>query len=938
MAVVEYLNYGCLPGSPGTTPGILGRSTGIDQILADEIVRLCKGWGQPSSLKESLPALLSFPLKARSNFAAKGAYAVIRVHGISDLIFQIAVLSRSDYSTFGFNPFALIEAGVFPAWDPAAVVSRRTIKPVAGPLPLSPPPSPDDVGLVDEALHQLLASHKLYLPIEEPSADSDRCLALLIEVIPVALKQQLRFASFAPSSANGYHLAATATDGCNYSGWQRLMMTLVGGALPDNLDNYVKKVRDCLAFGDLSVIREQSRLVSLSREKPEFSPPPKPRPPTQVVTPVIASVTPTRKKVRPKRTMTRPAAGREGASSNLGRLRGSRRQLPGFVIGLLVLAVTLGGGWSYLEFFHSGGGIKWDELISWPGQGEETNSPRVASLLEVPNVGAVYQRQIKKIHRAGMIPGLNKETDQRRGLANLKVEAALPLLEQVDLFLELSAAGIRQGSRPDREAVRLKALAHQGKVLEVELARLELAWHSLSSGVNWEDLNNLSDKRVVARRDSLHKVHPKALKAAALDMNFESRLKKLGFATGQVGGMSQLLVLFQASQWSEKWSRDLYRAAEMVSPSASIMTRAYRNSAFTLVRLKKAEHQEAFRTGAFAKELKKGVWPGENVADILPDLRREVGKFSANEAPPLLAGTLQLYQVLDNPMPTVAELVAGKNSLKLLNENPAVLFDPEVYENYLERLRYQAGLKNPALYPVHEQAQLDSPFLKKWAKHEKLMAQQSLLSHLSQFDETFSQAREQVKKLRDTAEKGRDWTAVWVDLDQLLDKGLEEGSTLLNQDHSVATRMEQMHTWRARMGTQRSLKLNLVTVRMDQNYLDESEKVVFEFQVMPEGKIYRSESFTVGPAAPEGSGWVGTVAFKAAVPLSPEDEFRGTIRSVASGSELVKVEYPSLSDRVGPGALARPRSGQGGKLLIKTEDSWWRGLHLPEMKKSPPTS
>lgn len=959
MAMVEILKYGKLPGSPGATAGVLGRSSGINQDIADEVVRYCKGWGQPPVMEKSRPAILSFPLKAKAGFAAQGAYAVVKIEGTTDPTFQVAVLNQGDYAAFGYNPFAILEAGVFPAWDPGAVPGRRTLKRQSENLSISPPPSPADVGMVDEALHQLLTSHKLYLPIEKATAESDRCLALLLEVMPVALKQQMRFASYAPSPANGYHLAATVTSGCEFSGWQRMMMTLVGGALPDNLDRYVKKVRDCLAFGDLEVIRDECRTLPLGRQGSEIKHRPAPQDRNPIVTPVVAA-TPPKKTTRPKQISKQPIR-HGGDKANLARLRGGQRQLPGAVIGMLVMAVSLGVGWTYLEFFHGGGGIEWNELVSLPGQREDSDESRVASLLEVPNVGSVYDRQIKKIHRAGLIPGMNQETDQRRGLVNLKNEAAVPLLGQIDLFLELSAAGIRQGSRPDRESERLKALVHQGRVLEVETARLELGWHSLSSGVNWNDLKNLSDTSVAARRDSLRRAQPSALRAAAVDMNFEDRSRKLNLATKQVAGMSQLLVLFQTPQWSSQWSRDLYKAAEMVSPSASSITRAYRNSAFTLVRLKNAEHVDSFLAGAFVGELGSGIWPGEKVADILPGLKRETGKFSGNEVPPLLAGTLEVYQCLNSPLSVVDNLASGKVTMEKLENNPAVLFDPEVYGNYLERLYYQAGLVNPDIIPQNEQqnilafesfrkslpsenqwdeevARQNRPFLTRWARYEQGLVQQNLLSSFSKFDAAENEVKQLVEKIRGQAAGGKDWTAVWVDLDDVLERALTEGQSLAAAELPVADRVQDLEILQMQLRARRLLQLKQITVRLDQINLSGPEKAVFEFQTLPGGEIFRSETFVIGPAAPTGSGWVGSVALSVGVQLSAREKFQGIVRSVVSGRELVRVLYPALGERVGPGALARPRTGEGGSLLIKIEDNWWSDLSLPGPKEEAPTS
>ncbi len=948
MAIIEILNYGKLPGSPAAPAGILSRSSGINQDLADEIVRLCKGWGNASVLGDSQSALMSFPLKARAKFAAKGAYAVIKVLGGVDPLFQAAVLNRPDYAAFGFNPFAVVEAGAFPQWDSSAVPGRRSLKPGKDSLIISPPPSPEDVGMIDEALHQLLAAHKLYLPVEKPTAESDRCLALLIEVLPEALKQQLRFASFAPSAANGYHLAATETIGCDFAGWQRLMMTLVGGVLPENLDRYVKKVRDCLAFGDIGVIRDESRILALGRQNAEPQHKPAARPRTPVLTPVVAAVQKSPKTAQ-RQAVKRNGDGRVRSKTSLGQLRGGRRQLPGAVIGLLVLVMTAAGGWTYLELFNGGTSIPWNELVAWPGQGPQEQKNQVASLLEVPNVGSVYHKQIKKIHRAGMIPGLNQETDQRRGVINLKKEAAIPLLAQVDLYLDLSEAGIRQGSRPDRESQRLQALSNQGRVLNVEMSRLELAWHSLSTGVNWNDLNDLTDTAVVSRRDSLRKAQPSALRAAAADMEFGSRREKLDVAVRQVHGMSQLLVLFQAPHWSDQWNRDLYRAAEMVSPSASAITRAYRNSAFTFIRLKNAEHTADFTEGPFLDNLENNVWPGEKVADILPRLRREAGKFSGNETPELLSGTLQIYTALEGCTALVKDLARGSRSLAELENNPAVLFDPEAYVNYLERLRFQAALKNPELYQAEYQdelqvfasmrlvstsekqwdeeiLQLKNPFLKRWARYEKLQTQQALLADLSEFDTAWDQVEKLVKQLENQGQGGSDWTATWVDLNQLVQVSLQEAAELLQADPAMASRLGDLKKINKWMSGGRTLQLEKATVRLDQNILVGPENIVVEFQVLPMGEILKSASFIIGPAAPEGSGWVGTANFTAAVDLDPTQEFQVTVRSKSDGRELLKVHYPSLSQRVGPGALARPRPGANGTLLIKTDDSWWREI------------
>jgi len=130
------------------------------------------------------------------------------------------------------------------------------------------------------------------------------------------------------------------------------------------------------------------------------------------------------------------------------------------------------------------------------------------------------------------------------------------------------------------------------------------------------------------------------------------------------------------------------------------------------------------------------------------------------------------------------------------------------------------------------------------------------------------------------------------------------------------------------------LALGAVTVRLDQDQLEESQEVTFAFRILPEGRILRSQPFLIGPSAPAGSGWVGTVNLDRVSNLAPWSSFQGKISLTDGGRELLKVDYSSLLDGSGPGALARPKSGSGGSLRIKTGDSWWKNVHLPEKTKN----
>ncbi len=970
MAYVEFLNYGTPSDSPGAASGILGRSPGVNQYLADEIVRLCRGWGRFEDKELTQPVVLSFPLKPEKSGGGQSYHVVIKIKVSHNSQFQAVVINTSDFSTIGYNPYTLLSLGVFPDWNPDAIPGRQKVELKRQALNFLPPPSPEDVGLVDEALHQILASHKLFLPIEEPGLDSDRCLALLWEVIPHALKKQLRFASFAPTTSNAYHLAATATVGCDFSGWKRLVMTLVGGNLSSNLAKYVKRVRDCLAFGELESLEGESRLVTLAQTTQEPVKTPATATHDPLSKPAAASIpAPVKTKKNPPRAALKspirpPAPVRRPPSqkSKLSYRRGKRHPFSGALLGLLIIVATAGGGWTYLKYFHSDG-VKWHELVSLPGFMKDGEDQRVTSLLEVPNVAAVYNKQIKQISRAGMIPGLSPESEQGKGVINLKQKAAIPLLAQVDLFLDLASKGIKQGKRPDREAVRLKALAEQGEVISVEMARLELAWHSLTTKVNWRDLGELEDAQVHARRDSLWRSSQASLRVSHEDMAFGSRQVDLVQAVGQIQGMSKLVSLFQLDQYSESWAKELYQWAEMVSPAASTMTRAYRNSAFALIRLKRAEQLTSFAEGPFVQRLEKGSWPAAEVADILPGLRRQVGMFGSYDAPPLLAGTLAWYQILENPDTEVARLIGGQSSKSQLHKNVAVQFDSGAYENYVQRLVYEAlqdcsekegpfeeltsggepsdwvsfenylasGLS--AEQWIEKSTQLNEPFLRRWAQYEAGLIEKKIQSRFNQFEALTLQISNDRDRLVKMGKQGQDWSDVWRKLQAGVNSAESLALNLQGTGLDMASHLHKLEQLKKSLNINRPLQLQGVIVRLDQEQIQETQNVYFEFVASSGPGVARSEEFTLGPAAPAGSGWVGTVDFVRSPSLGPQQNFTGTVRLAADNSSLLTVTFPSLANEGGPGILSRPKPGQGGSLRIKATDSWFRNLEIEESQR-----
>ncbi len=149
MAKMEVLHFGVHPNNPEGLGGTLARIGGLNMAVAEEVGRLCYGWCGGGDPDMAGRALLTFPLKSRLRSMPRGAYAVIRVIMAEQPRFQVLILDRSDYKDFGYNPFALEEAGGFPEWSSGHPPHRVEVVPEANRLTISPPPSPADVGLVE---------------------------------------------------------------------------------------------------------------------------------------------------------------------------------------------------------------------------------------------------------------------------------------------------------------------------------------------------------------------------------------------------------------------------------------------------------------------------------------------------------------------------------------------------------------------------------------------------------------------------------------------------------------------------------------------------------------------------------------------------------------------------------------------------------------------
>lgn len=997
MPFVEQLLYGSDSGSPKDRR-VLAHSPGLAQAVAGEIRQICEGWGPVPVSGLSHPAMMSMPLRNTISSMRGRLFVVVQVGRGSTPIHHAVVLSEADYGVYGHNPYALRDAFEFlEQWRVGIILDRVQLDESSDEVMISPPPSPQDLIVVTESLRQILVKGRLQLPLAQPAAESERALALIIAALPAPLRRELRFASFATSEANGYMLVAMGTPNCAFGGWQRLLLSEVAAIVPEDVDLYVKGIGARVGVGDLHGVCRESRHctvvpgarrtepgrdrtvpgsaaarpqvehagLAVPRHQPRATasavPRPQPRPTAAVVPPPGTTAVPaarsTKSKVRkPARTSRLMKAGRELRVRGGGRPR--RRRILPVVAAAVVVAFVLWWQMPTVERMLTG-------RIGWFAEGETGDGEgHNTTLLQVIDVGEFYEREIKRIAQAGFIGRDDPERNRRRALVELQTEVASPLLDQTDLFTALAAEGIQQPDHPQRELDRLRALDSQGATIADELMRLELAWHSLASGTDWRDLNRLETRALAARRDSLGRADKAALHAASRELGTTKAARRIAVARRQVAGMAELLRLFQATSWSEQWEEKLVAAAEKVSPRTSPATRAYRNAAFAFVRLKGAERSWAAGEAAYVAEFRDGVWPAREVADVLPDLRTEVARFGRWQAPSVLHGTLDLYASLGKATALAGDAVEG-DALQRLADNPAIRFDPDRYTGYLERIRYEAAAsvlaagpdsvalpehlygpdETPAVRRFHAVGAGDSdtwwaqaetqtlPFLGRWAERRAGAAVTEETRRREAFDAAWTACVTGTGAVRERAAGGADWTAVWLDLHEQVGTALGAYAARAGGDVVRVERVTRLTELKQVLESPRGLGLTAATVRLPGEALDAPSTLVLELTVADGAVTLRSAPFAVGPSSPAGSGWVGAAELDWLPAIGAADALAARVLG-PDGGEIFAVDYPSLLDRVGPGAMVRPRGEDGYTLSFQVDGTWWRGLEVPAFERS----
>ncbi len=684
-----------------TTAGAPGAKAQVSQVVGDWASRVAEqvkvaheGWAALSATGLPVPVVSTFPLQDPGAEMPGLHYAVGMTWWDGQIRHRCFLVPEADYAQVDFHPYALLAS-------------------LAADLPASPPspdrykgedPDPEAVSLITEGIQQLLTRGTLHLPLGSLDPDCDRILALLVSAVPVRTRAGLKFTSFSPIEPWLWNLAAAHQPGGSLVDWKRRVLNLTGVDQGPDATAYIQSVNDLLAAGNFRGLEELARRSSFhpalnAGVKPAARVLPVRLAPTGAVPGAAPPVARPREQALPGRNpvpQESPAtrAPKRRVVLERRKLRNvtivgphGRRGNAGRVVPILAVLLLLAGGW----WLGSVPGLSLSSVRQWLHRdGGPDTEPQAAPLLSVVDVGQSYSRILKEYRMRTLVDGWREDKARSQALDSLKVGAVRPLVGQMATYLTVVQEGIQQGSRPRREVRRLETLAGAGRDLGRDLQRLELAWYSLATGTCWRDLGSLPDSLVGSRYDSLAASGHDLDEEVAEALGLQGQSKALQLARNQAEAMGRLVDLFQVGSWQPQWQQDLLAAAGRVSPAASPITRTFDNCAFAFARLKAAEHTRQSRVLPFSRNWTQGTWPGAEVQAVLPKLREIVQAFPAGQAPGMVTATVKLYSTLENPERASLRAAADADFWQGLNGNPAVMFDPGLYEDVLGRLRFEA--------------------------------------------------------------------------------------------------------------------------------------------------------------------------------------------------------------------------------------------------------
>jgi len=969
MPTVEQVLYGTPSGQSRPRSSLLARSPGVSRECAVEIARLCEGWGKVPPEGVQRPVLLTFPLNSTLSSLRGRLFTVVRIARGVDPLFHAVILTESDYSDFDRNPFQVAAEGIFlDRWDDGLHIDRAEIAPVSLAPVVSPLPSEADVGLVDEVLRQVFTNHCLLLPLAAPDECSDRIMALALLALPLAIKRDLRFATWSTSEANDYTLAAVHTANARLPGWSRFLTNEVRGQLPPVNDRYVAQVCEALALGNVNGL---TKLAATGRVDLNSSAESVMAPRPEVIT-AIAGPERSKRKAPGMTPVTAAATVRKGAAAATTRLR-SRAPSPSrqvrrarrnikqasrfqrWLVSIVGVAVLLIGA-SYLLN---------PSIVEWLSQRSEAFLRQGEdSVVEGVDVGAILVRLQEKW---GTFTSGDGENTGAGALDELREQGAAPLRAAGNTFV----AEVNQCEtivlEGNEAVVALQVQSRRGIKLERELLRLELCAYALSRGEDVSELVDLPGLELRERWDALSRRDPSGLTAVRDVLDLENLVTNVRRARRQASALADVLSLLDQNRKDADWTRRLESAAERLPTRAVTVVKQHREAALVLARLKRAEQAVGFERLAFSDDYATLRWlPGRVREAVGRNPSSPVRKQEIDGRPELLIATWRFYAGLHQ----LAALSASGTQDELLaliaelEKNPAVRFDPVTYSDHVDRTRLvlaealvgrgvdPANLPDSFFPGSDRQAALDfmrrlgsprtaetwqllgdqqrQPFLARWARHAGERSARSRSGRLDSFDAALAEVVEIAERISSHAESGEAWGELVPELRPALTRSralwpatgearLGAGSYLQRLERAVTKPL--------------AIVVTGATLRLEAFALTEGCDAVLEL-ALESGTTLTSEPFRVGPSAPAGTGWVGACEMQWPLLLAPNVGLRAGVR-VADGSRtLLTFEYRSLQDGEGVASLARSQRSDFGSVVFRLAMSAAWSSALPRRRSS----
>jgi len=967
MASFEQLIYGT-PAGAERGREVLGRSPGLSEDVVEEVVKLCEGWGAVPSGGLKCPVILSFPLVVHLAGMPGDLYTVIRITEGLKPIYHALVLSRPDYEVFDLNPYSMVQEGLFlDTWNSRESLAKREVSPSSLSPLISPLPSEGDCGSTDEALRQMLANKRLLLPLERSAPESDRFLALLIATLPRVLRRDLRFASWAPSGTNRYSLAATYREAAPFTSWAPFLMTSVVGKLNESCEDFIDEVKVCLRNGDLTGLDKLGSSASVDISRSLASPT---RNKTQTLSASVDEKAAQRIKSRSTANKpTRPAVQSTGSAprhiaspsaankGNRPRARARARAVKrprkgrarrGFAM-LLSFAILLAGAYYLWTAGH------WTRLPSFAAGDVRLQTDPDHGVVDI---AVVYRQALDDVSRGSAGLESLDLTSRRRGLETLQ-QAGQLLEAQGRGFLDEANQTLTGKVRGSVDPAPASRLHERGKVLARELRRLALARVALEEHIDWRDLADLDARAVQARHDSLMArrrvqgtLEPPLVEVDRLLQGFEVTVR-------QVGGLAALEDLLAAGRWDTNWNRRCARAIDDLLSVRQDRARLVRDEAQALLRLKRAEHGSNQDERAFVSDFINDERVTDAVRQRIPELVKRATKGSS-----LVGATLDFYRKLEL---TTAADITPERLAKLADDlaaNRAVEFDPLIYDSHVARLRFQAlemaalnddtdeslttslvddfDQREMMVFLAARQAvpgaagwraisqDLTDPFLLRWANYNASALETTLNHRQNMFLAELKDLDNHRQTLLRRAESGGDCGAAWLSLQARTVRIREAYRGAFTEGSKAKAAWNQVDRLVQVLDQPPVLSLSGVTVRLDNDVATTPRDVVVE--LVAEGTpTLQTEPLHLGPAAPAGTGWVGSTSLAWSRELTTGTPMQVRVLDAESGVELIRLDCQGWLQDWTPQDLRGLSSDRGIKVSWRLEKGYWGDLDLPEL-------